>query len=964
MKYFGFFLLFACVCLAVNEKDDMNRKLSNPPYDRSKTYANTDKVITVHILPHTHDDPGWLVKADQYYVKQVRYILDTVVAALKVNPTRKFSYVEQSFFQRWWNEQNEDIRNDVRKLVKNGQFEFNLGGWAMNDEATANYEDIISQMTLGAKFIYDEFGVRPTVGWHIDPFGHSSGLAQLFADIGLDAFGINRIHYQDKDQRKSSKNLEFMWRGAKSLGHKSDIFTHIMDSHYCSPDECDFFSNSAGENLYWTDDNKWYQWDEALPTFKPNYVEKAERFVAMVKSRSEWYDNGGHLIITWGCDFTHTNAFVAYANMDKLIEYVNANTDKFGVRVQYSVFSDYIKAVHEYDRTWGSYDKDFMPYADRAGAYWTGYYTSRQRLKYMGRQSRNEFNVADYLLSYADIVKADVPKDELYKKILILKKAHGEFQHHDAITGTEKQAVSDDYNVQMVNGLHFNGEAASTLLEKFTGVSGVTRNITVAWEGLNENNALGVILFNNVAWKREQTVRVVVPRKDIEVVDGEGKKIQSQINELPDYSIDKRNGTHALYFTVDMPALGYNTVYIKLAKESHEITARRNEEAIIENDKYALHVENGEIKFIVVKEENNRIVNVNGKLYQYTNNRGSGAYSFQPSQSEPDAVNYDGNSWTKVIKGDLLEEVQIHYKDGYSMTLRLYKDHTEFENIVELVYDFGPTDDGAEIVMRYNTELKNNKVVYADNNGLEMQERAFNEGASNKVGGNYYPTVQRVYIQDDSTRVTILEERAHGCASTGEGHVEIMLRRRTNNDDGYGVGEALKENDQGDIGLWTLVANKERSTKMYKTLDILYSHAIVPFFFAGEIKSIPTFSLLKEEMPKNIQILDFQLAGPHDDSYILRFHHLYEQNEDEELAKAVTLDVSKIFNNMTPSSMTEMQLTGMFSKEQVEKERLVWKMEGENNTNEVKEARHFRRYNPYEFTIEPMEFKTFKVTIN
>lgn len=44
----------------------------------------------------------------------------------------------------------------------------------MNDEANPYYEDIIDQMSYGHRFLKKEFGVTPTIGWHIDPFGHSS----------------------------------------------------------------------------------------------------------------------------------------------------------------------------------------------------------------------------------------------------------------------------------------------------------------------------------------------------------------------------------------------------------------------------------------------------------------------------------------------------------------------------------------------------------------------------------------------------------------------------------------------------------------------------------------------------------------------------------------------------------------------------------------------------------------------
>jgi hypothetical protein len=41
----------------------------------------------------------------------------------------------------------------------------------MHDEATTSYIDMIDQTTLGHRFIFEEFGVRPTVTWQIDVRG-------------------------------------------------------------------------------------------------------------------------------------------------------------------------------------------------------------------------------------------------------------------------------------------------------------------------------------------------------------------------------------------------------------------------------------------------------------------------------------------------------------------------------------------------------------------------------------------------------------------------------------------------------------------------------------------------------------------------------------------------------------------------------------------------------------------------
>ena len=101
--------------------------------------------LNVHIVPHTHDDVGWLKTVDQYYYggksflldlfiidrycvaarndiqhAAVQYILDSVIPSLVENSDRRFIYVEVAFFWRWWLQQTEEMRNTVRQLVNEG----------------------------------------------------------------------------------------------------------------------------------------------------------------------------------------------------------------------------------------------------------------------------------------------------------------------------------------------------------------------------------------------------------------------------------------------------------------------------------------------------------------------------------------------------------------------------------------------------------------------------------------------------------------------------------------------------------------------------------------------------------------------------------------------------------------------------------------------------------------------------
>jgi hypothetical protein len=59
------------------------------------------------------------------------------------------------------------------------------GGWVQHDEALTTFSGIIDQMTVGHRFLSRELGVVPRFAWQIDPFGHSTVNAELFAHMGF-----------------------------------------------------------------------------------------------------------------------------------------------------------------------------------------------------------------------------------------------------------------------------------------------------------------------------------------------------------------------------------------------------------------------------------------------------------------------------------------------------------------------------------------------------------------------------------------------------------------------------------------------------------------------------------------------------------------------------------------------------------------------------------------------------------
>ena len=149
----------------------------------------------------------------------MRQILDNVIDELLKDEKKVFTYVEMKFFSMWFYRQTEDMQEKVRQLVKEHRLEFVNAGWSMHDEACTHYDDMMNNMMAGHEFLMKEFGYRPTIGWHIDPFGHSNANPRLFADMGFDAWFFARLDYEDRAKRLNETAMQWVWKPfSKSLG--------------------------------------------------------------------------------------------------------------------------------------------------------------------------------------------------------------------------------------------------------------------------------------------------------------------------------------------------------------------------------------------------------------------------------------------------------------------------------------------------------------------------------------------------------------------------------------------------------------------------------------------------------------------------------------------------------------------------------------------------------------------------
>lgn len=429
------------------------------------------EALQVFVVPHSHNDPGWIKTFDKYFKEQTVHILNNMVVKLAEDPRRKFIWSEISFFSKWWETADAHKQEAVRKLILGGQLEIVTGGWVMTDEANVHYFAMIDQLIEGHQWLEKNLGVTPRSGWAVDPFGHSATMPYLLKRANLTSMLIQRVHYSVKKHFAATRSLEFMWRQAWDGGSSTDMFCHMMPfysydvPHTCGPDPkicCQFdFKRLPGGRI----NCPWKLPPKAV--VEANVAERATLLLDQYRKKSKLY-RSKVLLVPLGDDFRYDKALEwdqQYGNYQKLFDYMNSHPEMH-VKAQFGTLSDYFNAVYKANGVaqgsrpadYPVLSGDFFAYADREDHYWTGYFTSRPFYKSLDRVIESHLRGAEILYSLAvgnarhAGMEGRYPVSD-YALLVDARRSVALFQHHDAITGTAKENVVTDYGNKLLRAL-------------------------------------------------------------------------------------------------------------------------------------------------------------------------------------------------------------------------------------------------------------------------------------------------------------------------------------------------------------------------------------------------------------------------------------------------------------------------------------------------------------------------------
>ncbi|XP_033258767.1 alpha-mannosidase 2x isoform X6 [Orcinus orca] len=756
--------------------------------------------LQVFVVPHSHNDPGWLKTFDKYYTEQTQHILNNMVSKLQEDPRRRFIWAEVSFFAKWWDNINAQKRAAVRRLVGNGQLEIATGGWVMPDEANSHYFALIDQLIEGHQWL--------------------------------------------------EKNLD--------SDSSTDIFCHMMPfysydvPHTCGPDPkicCQFdFKRLPGGRI----NCPWKVPPRAIT--ETNVAERAGLLLDQYRKKSRLF-RSNVLLVPLGDDFRYDKPQewdAQFFNYQRLFDFLNSKPD-LHVQAQFGTLSDYFDAL--YKRTgvepgaqppgFPVLSGDFFSYADREDHYWTGYYTSRPFYKSLDRVLEAHLRGAEilYSLAVAHARRSGVASQYPLSNFALLTEARrtlGLFQHHDAITGTAKEAVVVDYGIRLlrslvnlkqviINAAHYLvlGDKKSYRFDPespFLQMDDTRLN----HDALPERTVIQldsspryVVLFNPLEQERLSLVSLLVSSPRVRVLTEEGQPLAVQVSAHWSSATDMVPDVYQVSVPVRLPALGLGVLQLQLGLDgprtlpsSVRVYLHGRQLSVSRHEAFPLRViDSGTSDFALsnrymqvwfsgltgllksirrVDEEQEQRVGMEFLIYGTRSSKDkSGAYLFLPDGEAKPYVPKDPPV-LRITEGPFFSEVVAYYEHVHQV-VRLYN----LPGVEGLSLDVSSLVDirdcvNKELALRLHTDIDSQGTFFTDLNGFQVQPRRYRKKLP--LQANFYPMPVMACLQDAQSRLTLHAAQALGVSSLHDGQLEVILDRRLMQDDNRGLGQGLKDN--------------------------------------------------------------------------------------------------------------------------------------------------------------------------
>jgi alpha-mannosidase len=494
--------------------------------ERLQTLRPWMQQFTIRLVGNSHIDMAWLWPWTET-VEVVRNTFRSVLDLMREYPDFKFTMSSARTYE-WMEEKYPDLFHEIQQRVKEGRWEVIGGMWVEPDLNMPDGESLVRQILVGKGYFQQKFGVDVKIGWNPDSFGYTWQLPQIYKQSGIDSFVTQKLLWAHEFTTFPYKL--FWWQAPDG----SRILTYFPH---------DYAGGIEPERMA-TDASEW------IPSMYGKQLRDAPEMMHL-------YGVGDH-----GGGPTRTMLDNAGRLMSPNVVYP---------KLELSTATEFIndlktKLPNMNVPTWN--DELYFQYH-------RGVFTTQAETKRRIRRSEEALLNAEKFSSLAFLFGRAYPRDELqlaWKNLL--------FDHfHDIMPGSGIAVNYLDAKRNLEDVQRTSGEITRRSLDE------ISAHINT------QGNGVPVVIFNPLSWKRTDVVEVEAqlpaPAQQVEVVNAEGKRIESQL-----LSMDAATHRAKLLVLADVSSFGYTTYFVRAVKKPTDVSSELKSSAgSLENEFLRLKID-------------------------------------------------------------------------------------------------------------------------------------------------------------------------------------------------------------------------------------------------------------------------------------------------------------------------------------------------------------------------------------
>jgi alpha-mannosidase len=404
----------------------------------------------------------------------------------------------------WMEEKYPDLFKEIQERVREGRWEVIGGMWVEPDLNMPGGESLVRQILVGKRYFHEKFGVDVKIGWNPDSFGYNWQLPQIYKKSGIDYFVTQKLMWAHEFTTFPYKL--FWWESPDG----SRLLTYFPHDYAANTDPV----SMARDLSIW------------IPSL---YGTDAKQHADMLHLYGVGDHGGGPTRIMLDTATRWMRPDVVYPNL----QFTTAS----------SFFDDIQKKLPGMQvPTW----RDELYFE-----YHRGVMTTQAETKKRIRKTEELLLNAEKFSALATLYGRKYPVEDFdrgWKRLLF-------DDFHDIMPGS---GIAVNY-LDAKRNLEDVGRAGQAILDG--SLQELAAHINT------EGSGVPVVILNSLSWPRKEVIEVQVQLpvvgNQIEVVDFSGKIVPSQL-----LTHDSETNRTRLLVKARVPALGYQTYYVRAAKKT------------------------------------------------------------------------------------------------------------------------------------------------------------------------------------------------------------------------------------------------------------------------------------------------------------------------------------------------------------------------------------------------------------